>query len=447
MKGELTKILSNTGWLYADKILRMGVGVIVGAWIARYLGPNKFGTLNVGLAVCGILSIVAGLGIQQVVVTSLLLEPQDEAEIISTAAALLLAGSIFAFALSVPIAKLVGPHDTAGPIVTAIVCISILTKMSDVAAYWFEAQLKSKIIVITQNTAFLVTAAIKVILINKEASLQAIAWTFAVEAVIAATWITYQVGQSGISIKITQVRKQRAKQLLQKSYPLLLSNISILLYMKIDQLMLAKMSSSESVGQYSAALRISEIFYFLPTAIAISTFPALLKAKEQKRGAYDEVLARTMGISTLLAAVVIVPMILLSRIIVDIIFGSNFNQTDEILRVHILASLFVYMGVASWRWYIAEGLQHLSMKRTVLGAIINISLNAVWIPKHGPIGAAWATVIAQAYVGIIADFTDKRTRPLFVAKVKSGNLLHTIRTTYEDINRVTGKATNKATQS
>jgi len=42
----LLKILGNIGWLSLDKVLRMGVGLFVGVWIARYLGPEQFGQLS-----------------------------------------------------------------------------------------------------------------------------------------------------------------------------------------------------------------------------------------------------------------------------------------------------------------------------------------------------------------------------------------------------------------
>lgn len=38
---NLVKIVDNVGWLFFDKFLRMGVGLFVGVWIARYLGPNS----------------------------------------------------------------------------------------------------------------------------------------------------------------------------------------------------------------------------------------------------------------------------------------------------------------------------------------------------------------------------------------------------------------------
>jgi O-antigen/teichoic acid export membrane protein len=56
---NLVKILDNIGWLFLDKVLRVGVGLLVGVWIARYLGPEQFGLLNFAFAVIGLFSVAA----------------------------------------------------------------------------------------------------------------------------------------------------------------------------------------------------------------------------------------------------------------------------------------------------------------------------------------------------------------------------------------------------
>lgn len=61
-RSSLQSILANIGWLFFDKILRMGVGLIVGVWIARYLGPEQFGLLNFTTAFVGLFGAIASLG-------------------------------------------------------------------------------------------------------------------------------------------------------------------------------------------------------------------------------------------------------------------------------------------------------------------------------------------------------------------------------------------------
>jgi PST family polysaccharide transporter len=60
---ELRKIVANTGWLFADKILRMGVGLFVSVWVARYLGVEQFGTLNFAISICNFVQYLVNLGV------------------------------------------------------------------------------------------------------------------------------------------------------------------------------------------------------------------------------------------------------------------------------------------------------------------------------------------------------------------------------------------------
>ena len=65
------KYFKNTSWLFAEKILRMVVGLLVGVWVARYLGPEQFGLLSYALSFVGLFSIVATFGLDEIVVREL----------------------------------------------------------------------------------------------------------------------------------------------------------------------------------------------------------------------------------------------------------------------------------------------------------------------------------------------------------------------------------------
>jgi PST family polysaccharide transporter len=68
-------------------------------------------------------------------------------------------------------------------------------------------------------------------------------------------------------------KKNTVLKLLVESWPLILSGLTIILYMRIDQIMLAQMMGNEEVGLYSAVLIFSEIWYFIPTIIVSSIIP------------------------------------------------------------------------------------------------------------------------------------------------------------------------------
>ena len=93
-KSNLRKIIGNTGWLFADRFLRIIVELFIGVWIARYLGPEKFGLYSYAIAFVALFSAFSTLGLDRIVVREIVKEPTDKDEIIGTAFILKFIGGI-----------------------------------------------------------------------------------------------------------------------------------------------------------------------------------------------------------------------------------------------------------------------------------------------------------------------------------------------------------------
>jgi PST family polysaccharide transporter len=101
------------------------------------------------------------------------------------------------------------------------------------------------------------------------------------------------------------------------------------------------------------------------------------------------------------------------------VFGQRYAEAGQILSIHIWTAVFVFLGVASGKWFIAENRQVLAFQRVACGMVINIVLNIVWIPEYGASGAAFATLVSQAVSALLFDVLRKETRPMFRMKLKS----------------------------
>jgi O-antigen/teichoic acid export membrane protein len=183
--------------------------------------------------------------------------------------------------------------------------------------------------------------------------------------------------------------------------------------------MLGQMLDDESVGIYSAAVKISEVWYFIPMTIVASVFPSIIEAKKQGEARYYQRLQKLSGLMLLLALAGAIPMTFLSAWITDLLFGNAYQLAGSVLAIHIWSGLFVFLGLASGEWFIIEGLQKYYFYRTILGAFVNIGLNFIMIPKFGIIGAAWATVVAQLCSNILFNIFNRKTRVIFFMQCKS----------------------------
>jgi len=420
---NLVKIVDNIGWLFVDKVLRMGVGLFVGVWVARYLGPEQFGLLSFATAFVGLFGAIAGLGLQGIVVRDIVRDPSRKEDTLGTAALLQFIGGLLAYGLILATIFWLRPDDALAKALVAILGSTMLFKASEVAVYWFESQVLSKYTVWVQNGSFLVFAAIKIVLILNNAPLIAFASVIMAEALMVALLMLVMLGLRGPRLRHLRITLARAKALLADSWPLLLSGIAIVIYMKIDQIMLGQMVGDEAVGIYSAAVRISEVWYFIPMMIVASVFPAILEAKKRSEAQYYQRLQHLYDLMVWLSVAVALPMTFLSTPIVTLLFGENFSASGTVLAIHIWASVFVFLGVASGKWFLAENRQMLSFYRAALGAVVNIILNFLLIADYGPVGAAVATVISQATAAFLFDAVQPVTREMFLMKIKSMNLL------------------------
>lgn len=422
---NLVKIVDNMSWLFFDKVLRMGVGLLIGVWVARYLGPEQFGLLSFASAFVGMFGALAGLGLQSIVVRDIVRDLACKEETLGTAAVLQLLAGLLAYCCVLGAIFMLRPEDTLAKLLVAILGSIMLFRSSDVALYWFESQVLSKYIVWVQNGCFLIFAAIKVCLIVSNAPLLAFAWATASEALIVALLIFFMLSLHGPKLKKLRFSLLRAKVLLADSWPLLLSGMAIMVYMKIDQIMLGQMLGDDAVGIYSAAVRISEVWYFIPMMIVASVFPTILEAKKRDEKQYIQRLQRLYNLMVWLSVAIALPMTFFSTPIVVALFGSAYAESGPILAIHIWASVFVFLGVASGQWFVAENRQILGFQRTLLGLIINIVLNFILIPKFGVIGAAVATLCGQIAAAWLFDFLQSSTRCVFFMKAKSFNLIKT----------------------
>jgi PST family polysaccharide transporter len=420
---KLRAAVANTSWLFGDRILRMGTSLVVGVWVARYLQVEQYGLFNYALAFVTLFTPVFTLGLDDVVVRYLVRESSNKDEILGTTFWLKLLGGVASLLLAVGFMLFSGKTDVSRIWLVAILALSGIFRASDTVELWFQSQVKSKYTVVAKNVAYVISTAIKIALILYKAPLIAFAWITVAELAMSAIGLAVVYQKKASSLWLWKWNSSTAKILLKDSLPLMFSGFAIMIFMKIDQLMLGQIINEAEVGIYSAAVRISEVWYFIPTTIVASVAPSIYAAKEKSEAHYYKRIGQLLRLMAGISIAIALPMTFLSGYIITTMFGSGYAEAGPVLAVHIWTSLFVFMGVATSPWFIAEGLNNVSLGKTVLGAILNIILNYLLIPEYKGLGAAIATIASQAVAAFLSNAFDGRTRKLFMIQLKSIFLL------------------------
>jgi O-antigen/teichoic acid export membrane protein len=413
------KILANSSWMASEQIIRMLVGLFVGVWIARQLGPYQFGELSFATAFSSLFGIIATLGLNRIVVRELVKNAEDQnyAEIlINSVIGVRLCAALFMFLLCTLIAWLA---EQGNYILVGIISAGFLFSSFDCIDLFFQSRVEARVTMVARTVAFASITIIKIILLLFNASLIAFALITLAEFIFSAValWIVYQI--RGFKIQLFRIDWHIAKSLINESWTEIIAGFSVLLFMRIDQVMLKNIIGSEAVGIYSVATRLSEAWYFIPIALVASTFPSIIRQREIDPKKYISNLEFLMTSLVALSYSVILVISFIAEPIISSLYGTAYRESAQVLVIHIWCGLFVSLGISSGSWLIAEKKIKLNLYRALLGALTNIFLNLLIIPKYGVVGAAYSTLLSLMSAYLFFDFFVPSMHSIAKNKIKA----------------------------
>lgn len=402
------RFIGNTGWMMGQQVYSMVLSLIIGSISARYLGPSNYGLLNYGTSIISFFTIISRLGMQSVVVNEMVKEPDKRGEYLGTALFAQFITSIASLLCIVAIVAVLEPDNRLLQIVTFLQAISVILQTYEVFTYWFQVELRMKFVSIASMIALTAVSIWKVSLLATGASVQWFALSLSVQYLVCGVVV------AGCFIKQSKLRLafrfDTLKYLLKRSHHFIISGIAVTLYSQIDKIMIGKMMSETDLGFYTAASVIACLWEFIPTALVNSARPLIMEAKGEDEKKY---IARfqdlLLGISAM-ALVVSLGISLFGKIAILILYGRNYMPAQWPLAILVWSTGFAVLGTARSIWIVTEGYNKYEKNFTIIGAIINVILNATLIPSMGIIGASIATLLSQMFVCLGAPLLYKDTR-------------------------------------
>ncbi|NRQ42231.1 flippase [Rheinheimera sp. YQF-2] len=412
------RYFKNTSWMMAEQGLRLISGLFVGIWVARYLGPEQFGIFSYALAFTAIFAGIAKLGLDGIMVRELINQPQQRDVYMGTAFWLKMAGACFVMALIAVILPFTS-NDATTKLYIFIITAGLVFQSFEVVDFYFQSQVMAKVVSLCKVIQLTLSSMVKIYLVLSSADLVWFVLVTAFDTVTLAICYAaaYKFKQQTVFYKCFSLTI--AKRLLKDSWPLIFSAIVVMIYMRIDQIMIKEMLGDYEVGIYSAAIKLSEAWYFIPTMITASLFPAILSAKKNGEVLYSKRLQNLYTLMFILSLSVAIPVTLLSNWIVLLLYGSEYSAAASVLTIHIWGGVVISLGLTRGKWILAENLQKYAFWFLFVGLIVNVIGNSYWIPKYGIEGAAYASVIAQAAGTFVCPLIFTKTRKSFFMMVKA----------------------------
>ncbi|MFZ4648194.1 MAG: flippase [Patescibacteria group bacterium] len=387
------RYFANTGWMFFGQMFSLLVSFFIVAWLARYLGPENYGVLSYAVAFVGVFSFIATLGVDGILARDLVKFPERRDKLLGTAFGLKIIGGIFAFILST-LTVIIFSTSFMVRLLVILLSFSFIIQTINVVSIYFQAEVKSK-----NNTKSLLVATIvsSILKISVIFFHKGIIW-IAIISVLDSIWlgIGFLVAYKSAKLKISNWHFDRslAKEILKNSWPLMLASVAGFIYLRIDQIMVGAFMGNRAVGLYAVAVRLVEVWYFIPGIICGSLLPAIINAKKTSAILYKNRLRKFYILMTIIPVALAIPISFLAKPIVLTLFGSSFFESINILRIYIWSSIGVFLGMAANQYLMSENLVKTIFWLNFSAMVVNVGLNFIFIPSFGLLGAVIATLIS-----------------------------------------------------
>lgn len=402
------KFFSNTSWLILQQLYSMVLSLVVGAISARYLGPSNYGLINYGASYVAFFTSISTLGFDSVIVTEIVKQPNKKSDYLGTALFLrLIASTLSFFAVSIIIFFLANGDDILIR-VTIFQAFGIVLQTYQVLNYWFQTELKMKVVSVASMCAITIVNIWKIFLLVTKASVEWFALSTSINWLVCGTVVTV------VFIRISKLKLSlsfsAAKYLLSLSYNYIVADIASVLYGQMDKLMLGSMLDSSTVGYYSAATTIANMWLFIPNAIISSSIPIIIEKRAENYSVYLKLLKKLLLTVTYIGIFFAISFTLFGWLAIRILYGAEYDNASIPLIILSWSSVFAILGSARSPWITGEKYYKYTKYYILFGFVVNLILNFILIQIWGVIGAATATLLSQFAVLFIGPALFKDTR-------------------------------------
>lgn len=401
-------IFKNTFWLaLAEGVTRI-LKLFLFIYIARILGATEYGKFSFALAFASLFIIFSDFGLSTITTRELSREKEKEKEFSSIISLkillslgtliLILAGSFF-----------ITPDPFIQKIIWILGIYTVISSFSGIIFAFFQARQQMEYQSWAQILQALAITGAGFFIIFKFPSAQNLSYSYLFASLVALIFILIFFHLKIFPLKISW-QKSIWKRFFKMSWPLALSAIFGTIYSYTDSVMMGYWGQITETGWYNAAFRIAAAASIPMVLLSQSFFPALSIAFKESKERLQRIWDYQMEIVVFLAVPIVTGGIFLAPKIIDFIYDPTYFPSILAFQLLILMTGLIYLSNPFNQVLLASNQQEKLFWVTLAGAIINVILNSILIPRYSLNGAAFATVITYLLIlFLLFRFTQKLT--------------------------------------
>lgn len=405
-----TKVIYNTIVQVVSKAVITGLGLAVVAVLTRYLGQSGFGKYTTIMAFLSIFSMAADLGLTLVTAQMVSKPGIDQEKALNNLFGLRFFSALIFLALAPAVAVFL-PYSVEVKIGIAITTLAFLfISLNQICVGLFQNKLRMDRVSIAEiiGRSVLVIGVFLVSFYNwgllgaMVATVVANGFSFFFHYWFARRFFRIRIGMDW----------EWWKHILHKSWPLALTIVFNLLYLKGDVLVLSLVRPQAEVGIYGATYKVVDVLSMVPFIFAGIILPILTSNWVEKNYDYfKNIIQRAVDFMIILGVPLVVGAQFVSTQIMVLVAGEDFAASGQVLKVLSLACAAIFVGVMFTHVIVAIDKQKKIIGAYVFTSITSIIGYIIFIPKYSYMGAAWMTVYSEVVIGIFAlYYTWKFTR-------------------------------------
>lgn len=404
-----TKIAYNTLVQLISKVVSTALGLLAIALIARYLGQQGFGEYTTVMTFLSFFAIIADLGLTLVTVQMISRPGADQDHILGNLLGLRLVSAILFLGLA-PLSVLFFPYSGVIKLAIAITTLSFLAiALNQILVGLFQKHLRMDKVAIAEVISRAALALGFFIAIRLDSGLIGIMVVTVISSAISFV-LHYIFSRGLVRIKL-YFDFGYWRKIIIRSWPLALTIVLNLVYLKTDALLLSiipresQIGIIAEVGLYGAAYKVIDVLITFPFMFAGIILPIMTACwVSGKKQEFKDILQKSFDIMVMFALPVLIGTQFIAQDVMVLVAGEEFATSGAILRVLIGAAVLIYLGVMFSHAIIA-----INKQRQIIGAYFFTAITAVigyfvFIPRFSYWGAAWVTIYSELAIALAAAY-------------------------------------------
>lgn len=395
------RIAKNTGLLLVSQVISYLLGFVYIMYTARYLKKEGFGVLSFALAITQIFGVLIDLGFGPLIVREVARDKSLASKYLANIGVMKLVLAVITFILVGIVINLLGyPIQTVR--VVYLIALSVifiaLTRMLYSIFQAFEKMVYQSLGQILNGVLMLIGI---MYAIRSDFSVIGFAFiysaasfiVFGYSLVILRWKFSGPIFASGANL--LDIDRSFWRRSFQDAWPMAAAVVGIIIYHKIDTVMLSLLKGDAAVGLYNAAYRVSEVSLVIPAMFVTSVFPVMSRYYNDSRDLFISAYGKSVKFLLYIALPMALTVTLLAKPFVNLVFTEEFLKSTIVLQILIWSAAFSYVAMVLGTVLITANKQMLRLKLLVIVLVLDVVLNLIMIPRYSYVGASIATVVTR----------------------------------------------------